>query len=777
MPRSNKALISFTAGEWSPAKDARMDLAKAPAALRTCKNMIIDRYGGVFRRPGLRFISEVKNFAAISYVSYEGSGVLYGITEFGDLSDPPRKFRNLISNDSYLSLWAPSTSFELWKIGVYGRVNYNDAGSKTSQTAYYRHTGNAGSDMALPGSPPAGAPEWMGFSNSGSSIGGAVIDSLENYVSGSANPPAWDLSYMFGTWVRNKQKKGFIYSTIADPTGADANSPGWFWQSRDIGNPSSSNSRAPILVYAVCGSSVWTVYTFYSFTSPPTGTGVANSLYVKLASGDNPVDASSGGVLIASHPGAFGGPSYVWSVFTVPKDTSIRFYMTVDGGYSGQFPHDHSADSFPITDDEIVAAGGRNWFYLPDVSPGVEGDNEYAELLTVEDKPIDFLASSGASGVTVGTEEWAQTSAYTGGITAESHSPINYTKRVVRSTYTLTGLTVGYTYPVTLTYSQRDIGGANPTTVQEVVNVLAATATQIETVDVTAPVGKERKLINASQGTGVAPVSITTRYSETLLWEARVLGNGGTYQTADLDACDYLIAQLIAQGLRTKNFYLPPFLGTNIDAAMCPLIDSKLFGIMDKDAYSTPFVDADFSRTTGLQGGAGKLIALPFSPNLIDLNSGKMGIGADVLEADNSGDAGSRISNYISDSNAYFFGLNGGDNGSYSFNYGFTGSAHSVASSGGSSSTAFHVACAARSLTDRELYLDGVSLATNTASATWSQANDQQMPLMGDFQMGSPGAWHGRLGLAYYNAGTMSDADHAAMQTVIENFNTYLGRS
>jgi hypothetical protein len=89
MAKANKALISFTAGEWSPSKDSRADLEKAPAAMRICRNMIVDRYGGVFRRPGLKFVSTIKAFAALGYESYSGSGTLYGITEMGNLTNPP----------------------------------------------------------------------------------------------------------------------------------------------------------------------------------------------------------------------------------------------------------------------------------------------------------------------------------------------------------------------------------------------------------------------------------------------------------------------------------------------------------------------------------------------------------------------------------------------------------------------------------------------------------------------------------------------------------------
>lgn len=60
MPQSNKAIVTFTAGEWTPRLDARNDLDKAASAVRKCRNMIINRDGGVFRRPGLKYIATIK---------------------------------------------------------------------------------------------------------------------------------------------------------------------------------------------------------------------------------------------------------------------------------------------------------------------------------------------------------------------------------------------------------------------------------------------------------------------------------------------------------------------------------------------------------------------------------------------------------------------------------------------------------------------------------------------------------------------------------------------
>ena len=60
MPRSLDTLVSFSAGEWSPKLDARVDQAKYKAAMRQCLNMISYKTGGLTRRPGTQFIAQAK---------------------------------------------------------------------------------------------------------------------------------------------------------------------------------------------------------------------------------------------------------------------------------------------------------------------------------------------------------------------------------------------------------------------------------------------------------------------------------------------------------------------------------------------------------------------------------------------------------------------------------------------------------------------------------------------------------------------------------------------
>jgi len=53
--------LSFAGGEVAPNIYARPDLVKYATGLRTCRNMVVMRSGGVQNRPGTRFVVEVKD--------------------------------------------------------------------------------------------------------------------------------------------------------------------------------------------------------------------------------------------------------------------------------------------------------------------------------------------------------------------------------------------------------------------------------------------------------------------------------------------------------------------------------------------------------------------------------------------------------------------------------------------------------------------------------------------------------------------------------------------
>ena len=50
---------SFTGGELSPSLYGRVDLARYGTSLKTCRNFIVQAYGGVRNRAGTKFLAEV----------------------------------------------------------------------------------------------------------------------------------------------------------------------------------------------------------------------------------------------------------------------------------------------------------------------------------------------------------------------------------------------------------------------------------------------------------------------------------------------------------------------------------------------------------------------------------------------------------------------------------------------------------------------------------------------------------------------------------------------
>ena len=63
MPRVHDLQAAFNAGELSARLAARLDFAKYRAGMATCRNLIPLPEGGVTRRPGTRFVAEVRNSA------------------------------------------------------------------------------------------------------------------------------------------------------------------------------------------------------------------------------------------------------------------------------------------------------------------------------------------------------------------------------------------------------------------------------------------------------------------------------------------------------------------------------------------------------------------------------------------------------------------------------------------------------------------------------------------------------------------------------------------
>jgi hypothetical protein len=84
MPKVSKAFANFTAGEITPRLYGRTDIAKYDNGAATVENFIVQPHGGLTRRPGTRFVAEVKNSAnAVRLVPFEFNVEQAYVLEFG----------------------------------------------------------------------------------------------------------------------------------------------------------------------------------------------------------------------------------------------------------------------------------------------------------------------------------------------------------------------------------------------------------------------------------------------------------------------------------------------------------------------------------------------------------------------------------------------------------------------------------------------------------------------------------------------------------------------
>lgn len=85
MPRSSPIQNAFNAGQWSPSVYGRTDLDKYPSALALCENWIPLRQGPLLKRPGTKYVTDVKiSSKKTRLVSFEFNDEQAYVLEFGD---------------------------------------------------------------------------------------------------------------------------------------------------------------------------------------------------------------------------------------------------------------------------------------------------------------------------------------------------------------------------------------------------------------------------------------------------------------------------------------------------------------------------------------------------------------------------------------------------------------------------------------------------------------------------------------------------------------------
>ena len=86
MPKVSKAFANFTAGEVTPKLYGRTDISKYDNGAETVENFLVQPHGGLLRRPGTRFVAEVKSSDdAVRLVPFEYNVEQAYVLEFGPL--------------------------------------------------------------------------------------------------------------------------------------------------------------------------------------------------------------------------------------------------------------------------------------------------------------------------------------------------------------------------------------------------------------------------------------------------------------------------------------------------------------------------------------------------------------------------------------------------------------------------------------------------------------------------------------------------------------------
>ncbi len=147
MPTESVIQRSFVAGEISPAMGARADQTKYTSGLRTCRNFLVLRHGGVANRPGTRYVATAKLTTATRLMPFifEGDDQTYMI-EMGELY-----FRWFFHGAPVVvagvAAWNGGTDYVVGDLVVQGGVNYycillNTGNSPPNATFWYPLTGD-----------------------------------------------------------------------------------------------------------------------------------------------------------------------------------------------------------------------------------------------------------------------------------------------------------------------------------------------------------------------------------------------------------------------------------------------------------------------------------------------------------------------------------------------------------------------------------------------------------------------------------------------------------
>ncbi len=111
---------SFTGGELSPTLHARVDLSRYQLSLKTCRNLIVSAYGGVFNRPGSQYIATAKLQNRL--IAFQFNITQNYVLELGEL------YMRFIANGAYVtSGGVPVELVTPWHLADVWQLNFTQS--------------------------------------------------------------------------------------------------------------------------------------------------------------------------------------------------------------------------------------------------------------------------------------------------------------------------------------------------------------------------------------------------------------------------------------------------------------------------------------------------------------------------------------------------------------------------------------------------------------------------------------------------------------------------
>lgn len=248
-------------------------------------------------------------------------------------------------------------------------------------------------------------------------------------------------------------------------------------------------------------------------------------------------------------------------------------------------------------------------------------------------------------------------------------------------------------------------------------------------------------------------------------WRDRAIANGGSVPLSSILIAQNFINAITGSSYYGKIVYLLPMIGGNLSASLVPLIDKLGVG----PATNSGFVNTDFNESTGLKGnGTSKILDSGIRPSQLGV-SNNGGIGWWDNDIDFGGTSVEPMGCYKNGSipdNRFVLDVRStpyrafrwGAAANWAYDTVTAGHANYYGQRSGSAL--------------REIFVDGVSKATNTTNDAADGASDNTIRICGSNE-GPYGLvyWKGRCAVTYMTDGTLTSGEVAQFHGAL---NTYL---